>query len=187
MKQEIGYCTSPDGVRIAYATSGSGPPLVRAATYLTHLEYDWESPVWRHWLEALSAHHTLVRYDERGSGLSDWNAADLSFETWISDLETVVDTLRLERFPLYGVSQGGPVAIAYAHRHPERVSQLILYGTYARGRLKRNPSQSQLAEAEAMLRMIEAGWGMDNPAFRQVFTAEEGLKIPFFDQLAGVL
>jgi class 3 adenylate cyclase/pimeloyl-ACP methyl ester carboxylesterase len=191
MEQEIHYCTALDGARIAYATSGSGPPLVRAATYLTHLEYDWESPVWRHWLEALSAHHTLVRYDERGSGISDWDAADLSFETWISDLETVVDTLGLERFPLYGVSQGGPVAIAYAHRHPERVSQLILYGTYARGRLKRDPSQSQLAEAEAMLRMIEVGWGMDNPAFRQVFTTlfmpeGEPEQIDWFNELQRV-
>jgi len=100
MEQEIQYCSAFDGARIAFATTGDGPPLVRAANYLTHLEYDWESPVWRHWLEALSAHHTLVRYDERGSGLSDWEADDLSFEAWVNDLETVVDTLGLERFPL---------------------------------------------------------------------------------------
>jgi len=170
MEQEIQYCSAFDGARIAFATTGNGPPLVRAANYLTHLEYDWESPVWRHWLEALSAHHTLVRYDERGSGLSDWEADDLSFEAWVNDLETVVDALGLERFPLLGVSQGGPVAIAYAHRHPEKVSKLILYGTYLLGRFNRDPSPDQLAEAEAMLRTIEVGWGMNNPAFRQVFS-----------------
>jgi class 3 adenylate cyclase/pimeloyl-ACP methyl ester carboxylesterase len=170
MDQDIGTCIAPDGVKIAYATMGNGSPLVRAANYMTHLEYDWESPVWRHWLEALSTHHTLVRYDERGCGLSDWEVGDLSFEAWVSDLEAVVDHLGLERFPLLGVSQGGPVAIAYAHRHPEKVSRLILYGTYTLGRFKRDPSPAELAEAEALMQMMRVGWGMDNPAFRQVFT-----------------
>ncbi len=191
MNQEIATCIARDGVKIAYATVGDGPPLVRAANYLTHLEYDWESPVWRHWLEALSAHHTLIRYDERGSGLSDWEADDLSFDAWVNDLEAVVDTLGLERFPLLGVSQGGPVAIAYAHRHPEKVSRLILYGTYTLGRFNRDPSPADLAEAEALMQMMRVGWGMDNPAFRQVFTTlymPEGTpeQITWFNELQRI-
>jgi hypothetical protein len=136
-KQEIRFAMAPGGVQIAYATSGGGPPLVKAANWMSHLEFDWRSPVWRHWLVALSEQRTLVRYDERGCGLSDWEAEDFSLDAWVRDLETVVDTLGLERFPLLGISQGGPVAVAYAVRHPEKVSHLILYGSCARGRLKR--------------------------------------------------
>src|SRR5690606_8913794 len=112
------------------ALVGEGPPLVKAANWLTHLQHEWQSPVWRHWLRELSRTHTLVRYDERGCGLSDREIEDLSFEAWVRDLETVVDALGLERFPLLGISQGGPVSVAYAVRHPERVSHLILYGSY---------------------------------------------------------
>jgi pimeloyl-ACP methyl ester carboxylesterase/transcriptional regulator with XRE-family HTH domain len=170
-EQQIRFCTAPDGIQIAYATVGAGPVLVKAANWLSHLEFDWNSPVWRHWLTGLSAHHTLVRYDERGCGLSDWEVDDFSLEAWVRDLETVVDTLGLERFPLLGISQGGPVAIAYAVRHPEKVSHLILYGTYACGLLKkRNPTAAQLEELETLLQLIKVGWGQDNPAFRQVFT-----------------
>ena len=115
-KQQIRFAVSPDGVRIAHGTSGEGPPLVKAASYLTHLEFDWESPVWRPWLAELSRDHTLVRYDARGCGLSDREVPELSIETWVRDLETVVDALGLERFPLLGVSQGGAVSIAYAAR-----------------------------------------------------------------------
>jgi pimeloyl-ACP methyl ester carboxylesterase len=125
------------GAAVRYATSGGGPPLVKAANWMSHLEFDWRSLVWRHWLVALSEQRTLVRYDERGCGLSDWEAEDFSLDAWVRDLETVVDTLGLERFPLLGISQGGPVAVAYAVRHPEKVSHLILYGSCARGRLKR--------------------------------------------------
>ena len=121
LEQRIQFCTAPDGVRLAYATSGTGPPLVKPANWMTHLDYDWESPVWRHWLRALSREHTLIRYDERGNGLSDREVADLSFDAWVSDLETIVDSLGLDRFPLFGISQGCAVAIAYAVRHPERV------------------------------------------------------------------
>jgi pimeloyl-ACP methyl ester carboxylesterase len=142
--------------------------LVKTANWLSHLEYDWVSPVWRHWLTELSGRHTLVRYDERGCGLSDWAADDNTFDAWVRDLEAVVDTLGLERFPMLGISQGGPVAIAYAAKHPERVSRLILYGTYARGRSKRDQSEDQLDQA-VLKQMLPLGWGRDNPAFRQFF------------------
>jgi predicted ATPase/DNA-binding SARP family transcriptional activator/pimeloyl-ACP methyl ester carboxylesterase len=167
--QQVHMCTSPDGVKIAYATTGHGPWLVKAANWLSHLEFDWDSPVWRHWIKNLSRYHTLVRYDKRGTGLSDWQV-DMSFEAFVTDLETVVDTLGLERFPLLGVSQGGATAVAYAVRHPERVSHLILYGAYARGRYHRTYSPEEAELGNTRLKMIEIGWGKDNPAFRQFFT-----------------
>jgi pimeloyl-ACP methyl ester carboxylesterase/DNA-binding CsgD family transcriptional regulator len=169
-RQQIRFCTAPDGVRIAYAVSGQGPPLLKAANWLNHLEYDWESPVWRRWLEEVSRHHTLIRYDERGCGLSDWDVEDLSFEAWVQDLETVAQATGLSRFPLLGSSQGAPIAIAYAVRHPERVSRLVLHGAYARGFLKRNPTPEKREEAETMIKLAEIGWGKENPAFRQFFT-----------------
>jgi len=169
-RQQIRFCTAPDGVRIAYAISGEGPPLLKAANWLNHLEYDWESPVWRSWLEQMSRHHTLIRYDERGCGLSDWDVEDLSFESWVQDLETVAQAVGLDRFPLFGCSQGAPIAIAYAVRRPERVSRLLLHGSYARGVLKRNPTPEKRAEVEAMSKLAEVGWGQENPAFRQIFT-----------------
>jgi pimeloyl-ACP methyl ester carboxylesterase/DNA-binding CsgD family transcriptional regulator len=171
MQQQIRFCKSADGVRLAYATAGKGPPLVKTSNWLSHLEYDWQGSVWRPFLEQLASRRTIVRYDERGCGLSDWNAADLSFQSWVRDLEAVVDVVGLERFPLLGISQGGPIAIAYAVRHPERVSHLILYGTYARGRLKRQPTASQIEEARTLINLIRIGWGRDNPAFRQFFTS----------------
>lgn len=127
--------------------------------------------MWRHWLLEACREHQLVRYDERGCGLSDWDAP-LSFDAWVSDLETVVEASGLVRFPLLGSSQGAPIAIAYAARHPERVSHLVLHGAYARGWLKRNPSAKQRDEAETMARLAELGWGKDNPAFRQFFTTQ---------------
>ena len=167
-RQRIRFCTSRDGVRIAYSTSGEGPPLVKAAHWLTHMEKDWESPVWRHWVTELSRGHTLVRYDERGCGLSDREAADQSFEAWVADLEAVVDASGFERFVLYGQSQGGPTAIAYAARHPERVSRLVLYGTFAQV-WARTPARAE--EAEMTIRLAERGWERDNPAFREMFSA----------------
>ncbi|CAG0935836.1 serine/threonine-protein kinase PknK [Thermoflexales bacterium] len=171
LEQSIRFCQSADGARLAYATIGAGLPLVKAANWLSHLEFDWHSPIWRHWLIGLAQQHTLIRYDERGCGLSDWNVDDLSFEAWVRDLEAVVDAAGVERFPLIGISQGGPIAIAYATRHPERVSQLILYGSYARGKLKRDLTAEQIAEVEMLLTLIRLGWGSENPAFRQVFTS----------------
>jgi DNA-binding winged helix-turn-helix (wHTH) protein len=135
-EQEIRFCIAGDGIRLAYATSGAGPPLVKAANWLSHLAYDWESPVWRHWLAELSRRFRLVRYDERGCGLSDWDVGRFSLDDWVDDLETVVDAAGLDRFPLLGISQGGPVAIAYAVRHPERVTHLVLLGSFAQGRRK---------------------------------------------------
>jgi len=169
VQQQIRF-TDSDGVGLAYATAGSGPPLVKTANYLTHLEHDWHSPVWRHWLEALASHHTLVRYDERGCGLSDRDVSDFSVAAWVRDLEAVVDALGLQRFPLLGISQGASVSIAYAVRHPERVSHLVLYGGYARGRFHRDLSDEELLQAETMINVIRVGWGQQNPAFRQLFT-----------------
>jgi len=171
-KQQIRFCTSHDGERIAYATAGDGPPLVKAANWMSHLEFDLESPVWSPMLTQLARDHTLVRYDERGCGLSDRDVADLSFEAWVHDLETVVDTIGLERFPLLGISQGASIAVAFAVRHPQRVSHLILHGGYARGRLRRAATPQQRDEAEMMNRLAELGWGRENPAFRQFFTSQ---------------
>jgi pimeloyl-ACP methyl ester carboxylesterase/DNA-binding CsgD family transcriptional regulator len=164
--QQIRFCTAPDGVRLAYAVHGQGPPIVRAATWLTHLEFDWASPVWRHWLEGLTAGHTLVRYDERGCGLSDREVGHLSVDTWVADLETVVDAVGIDRFALLGISQAAAITFAYATRHPERVSHLILYGGYARGRKLRG----QRPQEEALASAIRAGWTDPDPTFRHVFS-----------------
>ena len=167
--QEIRFCTAEDGVRIAYATAGSGRPLVKAANWLNHLEHDWVSPAWRHLLRDLTKHFFLVRYDERGNGLSDWDAEDISFESFVTDLETVVDAVGLERFPLLGVSQGCSVCVAYAVRHPERVTHLVLYGGYARGVCRRD-DPAAVEGAEALITLMRQGWGRENPALRQLWT-----------------
>ncbi len=172
LEQRIRFCRTSDGVTLAYATTGSGPPLVKAANWLTHIDHDWRSPVWRHWLVDLSAHHQLIRYDERGCGLSDRDVSDQNFEAWIGDLEAVVDAAGLERFPLLGISQGGPVAVAYAARHPERVSHLVVYGSYAQGRLARATSEDDVRMHGLQVDLARAGWGLDDPALRQVFTAQ---------------
>jgi pimeloyl-ACP methyl ester carboxylesterase/DNA-binding winged helix-turn-helix (wHTH) protein len=170
VKQEINYCRTPDGVRLAYATAGSGPPLVKTANWLNHLEYDWKSPVWQHVVRGLAHKYTLIRYDARGNGMSDWDVETLSLDAWVSDLETVVDAAGVDRFPLLGVSQGCAVSIAYAVRHPERVSHLILYGGFALGAAKRSPAQRELLAA--LTTLVRHGWGSDNPAFRLMFTAQ---------------
>jgi pimeloyl-ACP methyl ester carboxylesterase/DNA-binding winged helix-turn-helix (wHTH) protein len=169
-RQEIHFCTASDGVRIAYAAVGKGPPLVKAANWLNHLEYDWQSPIWSHVLRALAAKYRLIRYDERGNGLSDWDVEDISLEAFVRDLESVVDANGLKRFPLLAVSQGCAVSIAYAVRHPERVSQLVLYGGYARGRRRRG-QQGEIDQTDALLTLMRQGWGQENPAFRQIFTS----------------
>jgi class 3 adenylate cyclase/pimeloyl-ACP methyl ester carboxylesterase len=173
LKHEIRYCRAPDGVRLAYAIAGEGPPLVKAANWMNHLEYDWESPVWRHVLQGLAKDHTLIRYDARGNGMSDWDVDELSLDAWVSDLETVIDAAGIERFPLLGISQGCAVSVAYAARHPERVSHLICYGGFALGGKKRTPEESE--KRSAMMTLMRLGWGADNPVFRQMFT---GLFIP---------
>ena len=171
-RQHIAFCRAADGVRLAYAVAGEGPPLVRAANWMTHLGYDIESPVWRHWVRDLAAGHQFIRYDERGCGLSDWEAGDFTFENWVTDLESVVDALGLERFPLLGVSQGGAVAVAYAARHPEQVTKLILCSAYARGRAVRATNDEERRAAALDLDLARVGWGRDDPAFRQVFAAQ---------------
>ena len=168
--QTIQFCTAPDGVRLAYAIVGQGPVLVKAANWLSHLEYDWNSPVWRHWLTGLARDNTLVRYDQRGCGLSDWSVNEFTLDGWVLDLEAVVDALGLEQFPLLGISQGAAIAVEYAVRHPKKVSRLILYGGYLRGRLHRNLTPEQLEELEVMIQLIKIGWGKEHPAFRQVFS-----------------
>ncbi len=171
LTQQIRFGASRDGTRIAYATAGSGPPLVKVSNWLSHLEFDWQSPVWSHLLREMSDGRTLVRYDERGCGLSDWDA-ELSFEAWVQDLETVVDACNLPHFPLFGISQGASIAIAYAVRHPERVSHLIVHGGYARGRQFWERGAASREEAEMMIKLAEIGWGQHNPAFRQFFTTQ---------------
>jgi pimeloyl-ACP methyl ester carboxylesterase/DNA-binding winged helix-turn-helix (wHTH) protein len=166
--QEIFYCRSPDGVHLALATLGEGSPVVRAPVWMSHLEHDWRTTVWREVLDALAADHQLVRYDSRGMGLSDRNV-EISFEAGISDLETVVDALGLKRFALLGISQGAAVSIAYAARHPDRVARLVLSGGYARGALAAAPQRAAAVEAMAIL--VSEHWGSDNPAFRQLFTS----------------
>ena len=169
MEQQIRFCTSADGTRIAYATAGQGPPLVKAANWLNHLEFDWQSPIWGHLLRGLAEDRQLVRYDERGTGLSDRDVENMSFESWVSDLGAVVDAAGLDRFALLGISQGGPVAIAYAVQNPERVSQLILYGTYAR--YPQSPdAEKQREYTDAVLVLMKQAWGRNNSAFRQMFT-----------------
>jgi DNA-binding winged helix-turn-helix (wHTH) protein/pimeloyl-ACP methyl ester carboxylesterase len=168
-RQSIQFCTAPDGVRIAYAVVGKGPPLVKTGHWLTHLEHDWNSPIWRPHLRAFASYR-LVRYDARGNGLSDWEVPDFSFDARVRDLETVVDAAGLDRFPLLGVSQGCAVSIAYAVLHPERVSHLVLYGGFARGRRRRG-SEREVQTSDAVLTLMRQGWGQDNPAFRQMFTS----------------
>ncbi|MGZ8981939.1 MAG: alpha/beta fold hydrolase [Burkholderiaceae bacterium] len=169
-RQKISFCTSRDGARIAVASVGSGPPLVRASHWLSQVDHDLTSPVWEPWLRELSRDHSYIRYDQRGSGLSDRDVPELSLDAWRSDLEAVVDALGLRRFPLVGMSQGGAVAISYALRHPDRVTHLLLLGSYARGTMRRELTDKARLEAETLVNMIRVGWGSNNTAFREVFT-----------------
>ena len=168
-RQDIRFCATSDGVRLAYATIGSGPPLVKASNWLTHLDFEWGSPIWRHWWSALSLHHRVLRYDERGNGMSQRDVRGVSFDTWVNDLETVVDAAGLERFPLLGISRGGPIAIAYAVKHPERVTHLVLYGAFAAG-LSHVGKPHELEARRALVSLMRLGWGLNNPAFCKLFT-----------------
>ncbi|MEM6464542.1 MAG: alpha/beta fold hydrolase [Pseudomonadota bacterium] len=167
--QRIGFCEVADGTKIAYATLGSGPPLLKAANWLTHLEFDWTSPIWGACFAELADTRTFIRYDERGCGLSDWAVRDLSFDAFVEDLEAVADKLELERFPLLGISQGAAVSIEYAVRHPQRVSGLILIGAYAAG-WRYHASPEEKSRREAVRNLTELGWGTDNPAYRHIFS-----------------
>jgi pimeloyl-ACP methyl ester carboxylesterase/DNA-binding CsgD family transcriptional regulator len=167
--QEIRFCRAPDGTRLAYARHGSGPPLVISTCWLSHLQYDWESPVWRHFLQFLGTVATVIRYDERGFGLSDWDAGDFSLDSRVTDLQTVVDDAGLDRFALLGLTKSGSVAIAYAHRHPERVTRLLLWGSNAGPAM--GPSAEDRELAEAFLSLIRVGWARPDHTFRRVFTS----------------
>jgi pimeloyl-ACP methyl ester carboxylesterase/DNA-binding CsgD family transcriptional regulator len=170
-RQRIRYLRTTDGVQLAWAEAGSGPVLVKAANWLTHLEYDWESPVWRHWLHFLADRFRLVRYDERGCGMTDWEVGDLSVERWGQDLETVVDLASPDApVALLGISQGAAACLDFAVRRPDRVSQLVIYGGYARGAARRGDPEGAGLSA-AIIEITRLGWGTDNPAFRQVFTS----------------
>jgi pimeloyl-ACP methyl ester carboxylesterase/DNA-binding CsgD family transcriptional regulator len=169
-RQRIRYLRTADGVQLAWGEAGRGPLLVKASNWLTHLEYDWESPVWRHWVRFLAEHFRAVRFDERGCGMTDWNVGDLSFERWVEDLEAVANAAAPgEPAILLGISQGAAACIAYAVRHPERVSHIVLYGGYARGIARREDSEAERVYA-AIIELARL-WGTDNPAFRQVFTS----------------
>jgi pimeloyl-ACP methyl ester carboxylesterase/DNA-binding winged helix-turn-helix (wHTH) protein len=168
--QDVKFCRSSDGVNLAVATCGSGFPIVKTGTWLTHVHHDWGSPIWSPLFQRLAEHFRLVRYDPRGCGLSDRETAHISFEGFVRDLEAVTDELGLERFALFGTSQGAAVSIAYAARHPDRVSHLVLSGGYPLGWNKRGTA-AEIATRTALLTLIAHGWGQDNPAFRQVFAA----------------
>jgi len=170
-RQTIRYLRTADGVQLAWAEAGRGPLVLKAANWLTHLEYDWQSPVWRHWIRFFSDHFHFVRYDERGCGLTDRNVSELSHERKVEDLEALADSAAAGApVTLLGISQGAPVCIEYATRHPDRVSRLLLYGGYARGVARRaNPKAERVFRA--IVEMARLGWDTESPVFRQVFTS----------------
>jgi pimeloyl-ACP methyl ester carboxylesterase/DNA-binding CsgD family transcriptional regulator len=168
--QQIRFCTSRDGTRIAYAICGEGPPLLRAGHTFSHLELEWDCLAWRHWLELLSRDHTLVRYDMRGTGLSDRHCEEFTFERYVEDFAAVVEAAGFDRFDVVGLVGGSDAAVVHAARHPEQVQRLLLYAGHTRGRLARSLTPEQREETELLLKLIEVGWGQDNPLFRQLFT-----------------
>ena len=177
-KPDVHFCRAADDVSIAYSITGSGPPLVKAANWLNHLEFDWSSPIWQPLLTELGRDHQLVRYDGRGTGLSDWQVAEISFEAFVRDIETVVNALNIERFALLGISQGCASSIAYAVRNPERVTHLILIGGYAKG-WRRRADQPEIRRREALLTLTRDGWDAETTAFRDIFTS---LFVPHGDE-----
>ena len=170
VQQTVRYLRTNDGIRLAWAETGTGPALVKAGNWLTHLAYDWDSPVWRHWMRFFADKFRFVRYDERGCGMTEWKVGDLSFDRWISDLEAVADITQTQPFVLLGISGGAATCIAYAAKHPERVSRLVLYGGYARGAAVRG-TERQAREFAAIVELARVGWGQDHPVFRRVFTS----------------
>ena len=171
IRQRVRYVTASDGTRLAWADAGEGPLVIKAANWLTHLEYEWESPVWKHWIQFFSSNFRFVRYDERGCGMSEWRGGDLSIDQWADDLERVVETAQPDGpVTLLGISQGAATCIRYAIRHPERVARMVLYGGYARGALRRNTPETE-AQYRAMIDLARVAWGKANPTFRQVFTS----------------
>jgi pimeloyl-ACP methyl ester carboxylesterase/DNA-binding CsgD family transcriptional regulator len=175
-RQQIRFCTSSDGVRIAYATCGTGPILVRTPHLVSHLKCDWDNLIWRHWLSLFASHHTLISYDARGCGLSDREGTEFSLERYVDDLEAVVDAAGAERFALFGMVAGGATAVAFAARHPQRVTHLVLVGTYSRATHSRahmagSPTPKQLEEADLHLKSVGLAFEHDNPGMRQLYTS----------------
>jgi pimeloyl-ACP methyl ester carboxylesterase/DNA-binding CsgD family transcriptional regulator len=171
LRQRVRYLKASDGTQLAWAESGAGPLLIKAANWLTHLEYEWESPVWKHWIHFFSGHTRFVRYDERGCGMSDWRIGTLSVDQWTEDLEDIIAAAQPEApVTLLGISQGATACINYAVRHPERVARMILYGGYVHGAFRRGTPESQAAH-RAMIELARVAWAEDNSTFRQVFTS----------------
>ena len=186
-QQKVRYAAAHDGTRLAWSEVGVGPPLIKTANWLNHLEFDFESPIWRGWLRELARDFRLIRYDERGNGLSDWDTPELSLEAFVDDLACVADAAGVAQFDLLGISQGASVAIAYANKHPERVRRIVLLGGYAAGWRARADNE-EIARREAMLTLTELGWGKDNPAYRQLFTSfyvpgADGEQAQWFNEL----
>jgi len=169
-KQEISFCRSTDNINIAYADVGDGPTLIKAANWLTHLEYDWESPVWAPLLQRLAEKNRLIRYDTRGTGLSDREVTEFSFDGFVRDFESVVEEVDVDRFAILGISQGAAVAAHYAATHPERVTKLIIYGGYSQGRNKRG-SPDEIEKANLFLSLMQHGWGDEHSAFMRAFSS----------------
>jgi pimeloyl-ACP methyl ester carboxylesterase/DNA-binding CsgD family transcriptional regulator len=171
LRQHVRYLEAPDGTRLAWAESGAGPVVAKAANWLTHLEYEWESPVWKHWIQFFSEHSRFLRYDERGCGMSDWQGGALTLDRWTDDLEAVIDAAKpTAPVTLLGISQGAAACIHFAVRHPERVARLILYGGYVHGAFSRGTPEAQKTY-RAMIELARVAWAQDNPTFRQVFTS----------------
>ena len=170
-KLKVDFCRAPDGVRLAYAVNGHGPPLVKTANWMNHVELDWESPIMSHFYRALARDFTLLRYDARGNGLSDWDVEDVSLDAWVHDIEAVVEAAGFDKFPLLGISQGCAISVAYAVRHPERVTRLVLYGGFARGAYRRAENELELQKARALATLIRTGWGDDSPVYRGLFSS----------------
>jgi pimeloyl-ACP methyl ester carboxylesterase/DNA-binding winged helix-turn-helix (wHTH) protein len=168
--QNIRFCTTSDGVQLAYSFAGAGPTLLKVANWLNHLEFDWTSPMWGDLFCEFADYRKLLRYDSRGVGLSDWEVAEITFDLLVNDLEAVIAASDVSKFALLGISQGAAVAIDYAVRNPERVSHLILWGGFARGRRKRGKSED-IAESEAFITLMRQGWGRENSPFRQMFAS----------------
>jgi pimeloyl-ACP methyl ester carboxylesterase len=170
-RQDIRVATTADAVRIAYASSGEGPPLVRAAHWMTHLDWDWRSATLGPRIRAFSRRNKLLRYDGRSYGMSDRDAAPGTLNDCVHELETVVNCAGVEQFALFGAASGGPIAIRFAAQHPQRVACLVLQGSFARGVLRRGARGTPLDQFEALLCLIGHGWKQENPAFRQLLTS----------------